>query len=173
MNIRLIRLGSLASFLFKIGWYTWVRKCGILKISLQYRESIKGCWNPDPGPLSSLFSRMPFLKEASHSKARNGMQLVGKGNIPGEIREDRFLSTPLFWVYAWRRSPLSRKQLVMLRNEWPTSLIFQLSRDWGTTIKPSNVTNFLSFIEFLCFVLSQVLLCVRHIVSLRKQWQLI
>lgn len=158
MNIRVIREGWFAPFLIKIGWYTWVRKCGILKISLEYGKSIKVCWNPEPGPLRSLFSCMPFLKEASHSKAWNRMQLVGKGNIPGEIREDRFLSTSLFQAYAWRLRPLSREQLVMLKNEWPTSnpvqvLIFQLSRDWGTMVRPSNVINILSFIEFLYFVL--------------------
>ena len=69
---------------------------GSFRISVIFRshwecgENINNCWNPDPGPLNILFPCIPLLKEGSHSKARTGMHLCGKGNIPVEIREGRF-----------------------------------------------------------------------------------
>ena len=129
---------------------------GTFRISMIFRshwecgENINNCWNPDPGPLNILFSCIPLLKEGSHSKARNGMHLRGKGNIPVEIREDRFSAAsfvPLCLGLSLKAKAIKRKTIGDPK-KWKVHTWFFCSVGMQVHVRrPNNVTNFLSFIN--------------------------
>lgn len=81
-----------ASILCENGWCSWSESW---KSHWGQGESTKNRRNLTLDPLNSLSVLLTLQKERIfHSKAHTGMQFGGRGNIPREIREDRFLVTP-------------------------------------------------------------------------------